>query len=64
MRGRVFLLLVGLDRVLVSLVMEGCGLPQEATPTLDPAYVTEAKQLIAKLDLQGVFDGSPTPGNR
>ena len=58
MRGRVFLLLVGLDGVLVGLVMEGCGLTDEATPTLDPAYVTEAKQLIAKLDLQDVFDSN------
>jgi hypothetical protein len=58
MRGRVFLLLVGLDGVLVGLVMEGCGLTDEATPTLDPAYVTEAKQLIAKLDLQDIFDSN------
>ena len=60
MRGRVFLLLVGLDHVLVGLLLEGCGLPPEATPTLDPAYVSEAKQLIAKLDLQDIFDSSAT----
>ena len=58
MRGRVFLLLVGLDRVLVGLVMEGCGLSDEATPTVDPAYVSEAKRLIANLDIQDIFDSN------
>ena len=55
---RVFLLLVGLDHVLVGLVMEGCGLTQETTHTLDPVYVSEAKQLIARLDAQDIFNTS------
>ena len=53
-------MLVGLDHMLVGLLLEGCGLSPEATPTLDPAYVNEAKQLIAKLDLLDLFDTSDT----
>ena len=45
--------------MLVGLIMEGCGLSPETTPTLDPVYVDEAKQLIAKLDTQEIFS-SPT----
>ena len=56
MNGRVFLLLVGLNHCLVMLLLEGCGLPPEATPTLDPVYVSEAKQLISKLVVQDVFN--------
>lgn len=51
----IFLLIVGMDHMLVGLVMEGCGLTPETTPTLDRVYVNEAKQLIAKLDSQDIF---------
>ena len=56
--GRVFLLLVGLNHVIIGLVMEGCGLTPEATPTIDPVYVNEAKLLIAELQAQEIFQTS------
>ena len=58
--GQVFLLLVGLDHTLVGLVVEGCGLESETTPTLDATYVSEAKQLIAKLEVQDLFNSTTT----
>ena len=55
---RVFLLLVGLDHVLVGLVMEGVVSHRRPHTHSIRVYVSEAKQLIARLDAQDIFNTS------